>query len=295
MDLVVEDEDQSTTGTSDDVREATLEESVGALLLEDGLEAMHGSLILGILLTGSHHESTSDGIKRVGGDTSDNGDDLGETPDGKDVGLLHIFEEQDFTGVEKTEVRSSIHDDTNDGNTETSVETLDTILSSAFLEAVNETIEFSILSGTDISSESGTAEIERVDDGEGSSTSSSTGGHVTHEEFDWLSLGVGLSHKDFLILILAGEVEGLSGEITDDVSGVTSPESTDTLFSADSVEAITNTIVSLFNGDVRVSILDLKEELDSLDRCDDGLRDGSRNTTDKEINQEVFLSHCYFV
>merc|ERR1712178_44196 len=163
---------------------------------------MKGSLIFGILLTGSHHESTSDGIKRVGGDTSDNGDDLGETPDGKDVSLLHIFEEHDFTGIEKTEVRSSIGNDTNDGDTETSVETLDSISSSAFLEAVDESSEFSILSRTNISSESGTAKIKRIHNSERSSTGSSTRGHITHEELDRLSLGV-VRIEDFLVFILA--------------------------------------------------------------------------------------------
>lgn len=279
MDLVVEDENQSTTGTSDDVREATLEEGSGTLLSGNGLEAVHGTLVLGVLLTGSHHESTSDGIKRIGGNTGNDGDNLSETPDEEDVGLLHVFEEENLTGIEKTEVRSSVGNDTNDGDTETSVETLDTILGSAFLEAVDETGEFSILSGTNIGSESGSTEIERVDDGEGSGTSSSTGGHVTHEELEWLSLGV-VRIEDLLILILASEVESLSGEITDDVGEVTSPESTETLFLQDTAEAVTEAIVFLISRHIGVSILDLKEELDSLNRGNDGLRDGSRDTTD---------------
>jgi hypothetical protein len=76
LDLFVEDENQSTTSTSDDVGKATLEEGSGTLLSGNGLEAMHGALILGVLLTGSHHESTSDGIKRVGGNTGNDSDGL---------------------------------------------------------------------------------------------------------------------------------------------------------------------------------------------------------------------------
>jgi len=279
LDLVVEDEDQSTTGTSDDVGEATLEEGSGTLLSGNGLEAVHGTLVLGVLLTGSHHESTSDGIKRIGGNTGNDGDNLSETPDGEEVGLLHVFEEENLTGIEKTEVRSSVGNDTNDGDTETSVETLDTILGGTFLEAVDETGEFSILSGTNIGSESGSTEIERVDDGEGSGTSSTTGGHVTEEEHAGLGLGV-VRAEIGLVGILTGEVEGLGREITDDVGQVTSPESTNTLFSSDSVEAVTNAVVSLIGRDVGVSILDLEEELDSLNRGNNSLGDGSRDTTD---------------
>jgi hypothetical protein len=151
---------------------------------------------------------------------------------------------------------------------------LRTILGSAFLEAVNKTIELSISSGTDIGSESGSTKIERVDNSEGSSTGSSTRGTVTKEELDWLFLGV-VGIEDLLILILASEVESLSREITDDVSEVTSPESTNTLFLTNTGEAVYESIVFLISTHVRVSILYLKEELDSLNRCDDGLRNGS--------------------
>lgn len=293
MDLVIEDEDQSTTSTSDDVGKATLEEGTGSLISVDLGEAVHGTAVHLFLSTGGHHESTSDGIKRVGNNTGGNSDELSETPNSEEVGLLHIFEEQDLTSVEKTEVRSSVADDTNDGDTETSVETLNTILGSTFLEAVNETGELSILSGTNIGSESGSTEIKRVDNGERSSTGSSTGGHVTKEEHTGLLLGV-IRAKPLLVGILTGEVKSLSGEIPDNVSEVTSPESDKTLFLHNSGEAVTDTIVSLVSRNVRVGILDLEEELDSLDRGDDSLGDGSRDTTNHEIDQEVllfFLSH----
>jgi len=263
LDLVVEDEDQSTTSTSDDVREATLEEGTRSLVLVDLLEAIHSSTIHLFLGTSGHHESTSDGIKRVRDNTSGNSDELSETPDGKEVSLLHVFEEHNLTSIEKTEVRSSIADDTDNGDTETSVETGNTILSSAFLEAVDKTCEFSILSRTNIGSESSTAEIEGIDDGEGSSTSSSTGGHVTHEELNRLFLGV-IRAEDGLVSILASEVESLSGEITNDVGKVTSPEGSKTLFLHDTGEAVTNTVVSHFRRNIRVGILNLEEEFDSL-------------------------------
>merc|ERR1719454_1679322 len=106
------------------------------------MEAVHGTAVHLLLGTSSHHESTSDGIKRVRGNTGGNSDELSETPDGKERSLLHVLEQHNLTGIEETEVRSSVGNDTNDGDTETSVESLDTILGSAFLEAINESSEF---------------------------------------------------------------------------------------------------------------------------------------------------------
>lgn len=283
LDLVVEDEDQSTTGTSDDVGKATLEECTGSLILIDLFEAVHGTRVHLFLSTGSHHESTSDGIKRIRNNTGGNGDELSETPNSEEVSFLHIFEEHNLTSIEKTEVRGSVSDNTNNRDTETSVETSGTVLGSAFLEAVNETGEFSILAGSNIGSESGSTEIERIDNGEGSGTSCTTGGAVTKEEHTGLSLGV-IGAEPLLISILASEVESLSGEIPDNIGHVTSPESGDTLLGLNSVDAIHDTIVSLISRNVGVSVLYLKKELDSFNRGNNGLGDGGGNTTDQEVD-----------
>jgi len=290
LDLVVEDKDESTTGTSDNVGKATLEEGSTTLILVDLLEAVHGTVVKLVLasLTGSHHKSSSDGIERVGDNTRGDGDALSETPHGEEVGLLDVLEEHDLTSIEHTEVGGSVSNDTNDGDTETSVEAGDTVLTSGLLEAVNETVELSLLAGTDISGESGTGEIERVDDGEGGGTSSTTGGAVTDEEHTGLGLGV-VGAESLLVEVLAGEVEGLGREIPDDVSEVTSPEGTEALLGSDSAEAVTDTLISHLNGNVGVSILDLEEELDSLDRSDDGLGDSGGDTTDEEVDQEVLF------
>jgi hypothetical protein len=293
LDLVVEDKNEGTTGTSDNVGQAALEEGGATLVMVDLLEAVHGTIVHLVLasLTGSHHESSSDGIKRVRNNTSRDGDALSETPHGEEVGGLDVFEKHDLTGIEHTEVRGSVGNDTNDGDTETSVEALNTVLAGGLLEAVNETVELSLATGTDISGESGTGEIERVDDGEGGGTSSTTGGAVTDEEHTGLGLGV-VRAESKLVEVLAGEVEGLGREIPDDVSEVASPEGTEALLLNDSAEAVVNTLISHLNGNVGVSILDLEEELDSLDRGNDGLRHGGGNATDEEVEHEVLLGGC---
>ena len=63
-----------------------------------------------------------------------------------------------------------------------------------------------ILSGTNISGDSGSSEIEYIDDEEGSGTSSSTEGHVTKEEHFWFSLWV-IWVEDLLVEVLTGEFE----------------------------------------------------------------------------------------
>jgi len=287
LELVVEDEHESSTGSSEDVGKATLEEGSWSLVLEDLLEAVHGSIVHGVStgLSSVHHESSSDGIKWVRGDTGTDSDDLGESPLVEDVGLLEIREENDLSGIEGTEVRGSVGDDTNDGDTETVVDTTDSTLLDGLLKAVNESIELSISSGTNISGESGSGEIEWVDDAEGSGTSSTTGGAVSEEEHAWLSLWVVWAEVD-LVEIFACEVDGLGWEITNHVGEVTSVKGSETLLSDNSLEAISNTVISVLWEDVLVSILNLEEELDSLNWGDDCLGDGSGNTTNHEINQE---------
>ena len=287
LELVVEDEHESSTGSSEDVGKATLEEGSWSLVLEDLPEAVHGSIVHGVStgLSSVHHESSSDGIKWVRGDTGTDSDDLGESPLVEDVGLLEIREENDLSGIEGTEVRGSVGDDTNDGDTETVVDTTDSTLLDGLLKAVNESIELSISSGTNISGESGSGEIEWVDEAEGSGTSRTTGGAVSEEEHAWLSLWVVWAEVD-LVEIFACEVDGLGWEITNHVGEVTSVKGSETLLSDNSLEAITNTVISILWRDVLVSILNLEEELDSLNWGDDCLGDGSGNTTNHEINQE---------
>ena len=100
-------------------------------------------------------------------------------------------------------------------------------------------------------------------------TSSTTGSAVTNEEHAWLGFWV-VWAESLLVEIFAGEVKCLGWEITDNVSKIASPERCETLFLDNSTEAITDTVISLINGDVLVSILNLKNKLHSFnwgDNC----------------------------
>jgi hypothetical protein len=278
LDLGVEHKHEGTTGTTENVGKGTLEESSHTFVGSNLTEAIHSTSVLdvGTGFTGLHHQSTTDGIKRVGGNAGANGDDLSEAPHGEDISGLGIGEKEGLSSVENTEIAGTVSDDTNDGDTETTVKTSSTIRLSDLHEAVNETSEFTALSGTNISSEAGTSEIKRVDDAKGSSTSGTTGGHVTHEELDGLLLLV-VGVEDFLVKILEGEVEGLSGEIAHNIGQVTSPESGEALFVQDTGEAITDTLV-LIASHVLHGVLHLEEQLDALNRSDSSLGDGGGAT-----------------
>ena len=235
--------------------------------------------------TTSHHESFPNGIEWVGDYTSDVGDDLGVHEFLDERGLFVVCEDDLLTSVESTKVLGSVSDDTNDRDTETSLESLRTILLEVLLEAVNESGELSIGTGPDITGESGSREIGEVNDGEGGSTCSSTGSHVTKEEHSWLFLWV-VWAENFLVEVLAGEVEGLSWEVTDDVGEVTSPEGAGTLLGDDSAETMQSPIpLNLFSTAMFLFASWTCKNSDSLDWSDEGLGNGGGNTTLALLNR----------
>jgi len=299
LDLGIENEHEGTTSATEHVGEGTLEEGTGAFLSGDLSNAVHCASVLNIGTSAArlHHQSSTNGVKRVRDDTSTDGDDLRESEEGNGACLLHVGEENGLTSVEATEVRGTVGNDTDDGNTETLVKTFGTISGSNFLKAVNETVELTSFARADVSSESGTGEVERVDHTEGSGTSGTTGGTVTNEELYLLGLGI-VRAEDLFVDILEGEVKGLSGEISDDVGSVSSPESTETLLVVDARKAITDTGVLLhvsgwwltgLSSLLAHGVLDLKKELNTLDGGDYSLRDGGGDTTDHKIGEEALV------
>merc|ERR1712165_546999 len=101
-------------------------------------------------------------------------------------------------------------------------------------------------------------EIEWVDETQGGSSGSSTRSAVSDKELYWFSLGI-IWAENLLVLVLTSEVQCLGWEVSDNVSQVTSPEGSETLFGCDSAEAVTNALVSLISRNVLNVILDLKK------------------------------------
>ena len=108
------------------------------------------------------------------------------------------------------------------------------------------------------------------------------------EELDGLLLLV-VWVEDSLVEVLEREVENLGWEIADDIGEVTSPESSESLFSVHTNEAVADSIVSLVGWDVLNVVLHLEEKLDSLNWGDHSLGDSSGDTSEKEIGREILL------
>jgi len=227
--FVVKNQDKGSTSTSEDVGKSTLEEGLATFILVDLSKTVSSTLVEDFLLTRLHHQSSSDGIEGIRKETRKSSDDLGND-ELKENGGLGVSQEGSLSGIVTTEVAGSVGNDTEDRDTETLVETLNTVNSSDLVDTINETVELSFSTGlTDISSKSGSGEVEGIDEHQRGSTSSTTGGEVTKEELPEFGLGV-VWAENLLVSVLEGEVKGLSGEISDDVSKVTSPEGRNTFF-----------------------------------------------------------------
>ena len=193
-------------------------------------------------------------------------------------------------GIKETEVNSTVGDDTNNGNTDTVVQSSHTSRGDGLFDAVGKAVEL-LLSTSDIGGETCTSVVKGVNDGEGSGSSKTTRGHVDSEELGKLGVLVCLGEEG-LNSVLEGEVEGLGGEITDDVGEVSTPEGANALLAGYTGEAVNDAGVTgdLSGDNFGVGILGLDEELDTLDGGGAGLGHGSGDTAGKEVYYEI--AHC---
>ena len=280
--LVVEGEHTGTRNTSEDVGSGSLEEAPNALGGEDLPGAVDGSAVL-FTFTGGHHHSSSDGVDGVRGKASTDGD----TPAEKEVSNHAILGQVGLEGVEDTEVKTSVDDDTDAGDHEASVETSNTVRGKGLLVDVDETVElfFTTLLGVlEIVRQPSSSVVEGVDEEEGDGASSTSGSEVTSEP-DPVSIPFLIFSEKSFEIIFKGEVEGLSGEVSQHVGAVALPESLHTFFGDDPGGAVANALV----GDGQGAVLEhgihvLESELDELDGGGEGLGDGSRDTTHQELD-----------
>ena len=291
-DLGVQDEDEGGTDGTEGVGPGTLEEGGGSLLLHDLGEAVGGALVdpLGLGLLGLHLQTTADGVEGVRGVAGGDGRGLGAGELGggaEDVVLGLLVGVVPGEGVEEAEVDSAVGDDADDGDADAVVEAADAGGGDGLLEAVEEAVELG-LAGPDVGGEAGTGVVEGVDDAEGAGAGEAAGGRVDEEELGKLGVLVGLGEEG-LDGVLEGEVEGLGGEVADDVGQVAAPEGADALLGGDAGEAVDDAGVAgdLAGDDLGVGILGLDEELDALDGSGAGLGDGARDAAGNKVQEEI--------
>jgi len=172
--LVVDGQDTGTGNTTENVGTSTLEERLDTLSGDDLAGSIEGTVVLDGL-TGGHHHTTADSVKRVGSDTSTSGDGPTEEERGEEVALEGTSEEDGLERVVHTEVQTTVDDDTSDGGHETTVKTGDTVRGEGLLVDIDQAVELALtraLGGLGVVGKTGTGVVEGVDEGEGSGTGS---------------------------------------------------------------------------------------------------------------------------
>jgi hypothetical protein len=291
LELVETRKDTSTSYATENVSSSTVEERLDTLLGDDLLGTVPRGLVLNSLTRG-HHHTTTNSVEGVRGQTGSDGDQPTESERGQEAVLQVTGEKDGLEGIVETEVAATVDDDTSARDPEPTVESDETIRSEGLGVDIYETLVLaltSLLGGLVVVSQTGTSVIERVDEAKGESTSQTSGGHVSDEPLG-VTVLVTSKVEEGLELFLEGQVQGLSREITKNVSPVSSPKSNETLISDGSLEAVNNTSVG---GSETTSLehlsLILDEELHSLDGGSSGLRHTSGNTTEQEILVEAQL------
>lgn len=152
----------------------------------------------------------------------------------------------------------SVDDDALDRHTESLVQALQAVGLEDLDDAVAQPRELPLArSFAHISRQPGPGEIQRVDEAEGGGTRGAPGRQVPGEVAPELLVPVHSPQEDLLVLVLEGEVEGLGGEVADDVGQVAPPEGDDALLLGDADDAVDDALVLLLRRDLFAGVLDL--------------------------------------
>mmetsp|Transcript_15144 Transcript_15144/g.43068 ORF Transcript_15144/g.43068 Transcript_15144/m.43068 type:complete len:334 (+) Transcript_15144:20-1021(+) len=266
LDLVVQHEHKRASGSTQNVRQRTLEERTGSLLRRNLPPAVHRSIVL-LLTTRLHHQPTPDRIERIRQHTRGTGHSLGHGPLGHKRRILLVLEQHTLGGIVQSKVRSPVHDDTLDGHAESLVECPGSTLLGSLAEAVDQSRKLPVLSGSDIGSQTRTGKVERVDNQQRTGTRKTSRRQVGHEERPEVGRRVVLREQP-LDRVLERKVEGLRREVTHDVRHVPAPEGRHTLLTGHAHKAVADTRVTrdLPRLNTRVGVLGLEQQLDALNR-----------------------------
>merc|ERR1712127_941676 len=292
LELVESGEDTGTGNTTKDVGSGSLHEGHEALSLAHLHEAVQGALVLDGGTRG-HHHAPPHGIDGVGHESGGDGDGPSEDEGGSDSGIGS--EKHGLQGVVQTEVHTSVDEDTNSGDVESSVQALDTVTLEGLGVHVNETVELSLSTlALGIVSQPGTGVVEGVHEGKRQGTGSASRGDVGGELP--ASAGVRGSLEGSLHGVLERKVQGLGGEVTEHIGEISSPEGVDALSLHDPGGAVYNASV----GFVETALLDhlvlvLDQQLDTLDGGGGGLGHTGGHAREKEVLGKSQFVSTHFV
>ena len=234
-------------------------------------------------------QTTADRVKGVRGVPGSDGgrlraEELG--PGAKHIVLAFLVGVVTTHGVEQSKVRATVGDNADDGDANAVVEAGEAARLDCLGEAVNEAAEL-LLAGSHVGGQASTSVVERVHDHKRPGTGETARRHVDAKELEELGVLVG-PREHSLDGVLESEVEGLGGEVTDDVGEVPAPEGLEALLPADADKAIDDPVVArhLPTDDFGIGILRLDQELDALNGGGGGLGNGTRHATGEKVDDE---------
>ena len=97
-----------------------------------------------------------------------------------------------------------------------------------------------------------------------------------------------LNLKESAVEIFCGEVDSLSGEVSDNVDTVSTPEWNDSFLAHAASEAVDDSVVLRF--ELGILVLGLEEQLDSFNGGGEGLGDDAGESTCEEVEEVEIVS-----
>ena len=180
-------------------------------------------------------------------------------------------------------IEGSVCENTNDWDCKSLIQSFDSVLSDDLFTTIKKAVELSFSFWlSDISSKSGSCEVKRINEDQTEATSNTSWCQRSDEILSFVGNGINSFQEDSVNGILGREVNGLSGEVSENVCPVTSPEWRDSFFSDASLETVNDTFVWSFF-EFGVILLGLKKKFDSFNGCSECFGNGSWSTADGEI------------
>merc|ERR1719278_2399653 len=227
-------------------------------------------------------------VNGIGHQASGNGHSPAKDEGGSHRGVLSSDQER-LQGIKESEVHSTVDEDTDGGDGESSVQTLDAIRLQSLDIDIDQSVELALTTlALGIVGQPGPGKVKGVHEQKGHGSSGATGGNVGGKLGGVGGiLGGGEQGLDG---VLEGKVESLGGEVTEHVGEVSSPEGNNAFGGQHSLGAVKDSGVRL----VQTTLLDhlvlvLDEKLDPLDGGGHGLGDTGGYASQHEVLKEPKL------
>jgi len=212
-------EDAGTGDASQDVGASALHHRHEAFVLHDLNGAVDGALVFDGR-SGRHHHTTTNGVDGVGHESRRDRDSVTQAERKEQPGVGS--QQNGLQRIVETEIHSSVHENSDARDDESSVKTLDAVGLEGLGVDVDETLVLTFATfALGVVGQTRTGVVEGVDEHEREGTRATAGQDIRAELFD--VAGVLLNVERRLHLVLEGEVESLRREITQAVGQVTAP------------------------------------------------------------------------